>query len=43
MLSPLYLGGSHMEMMKEMSIDIETYSDIDIKKWCVPICGVTRI
>lgn len=32
MLSPLCLGGSYMEMIKEMSIDLETYSDIDIKK-----------
>lgn len=32
MLSSLCHGGSYMEMIKEMSIDIETYSDIDIKK-----------
>lgn len=32
MLSPLCHGGSYMEMIKEMSIDLETYSDVDIKK-----------
>ena len=32
MLPLLCRGGSYMEMIKEMSIDLETYSDVDIKK-----------
>lgn len=32
MLPPLCRGGSYMEMIKGMSIDLETYSDVDIKK-----------
>lgn len=32
MLPPLCRGGICMEMIKEMSIDLETYSDVDIKK-----------
>lgn len=32
MLPLLCRGGSYMGMIKEMSIDLETYSDVDIKK-----------